>query len=155
MRKEYAKGIDELKRSIILNPNNADGYCELGWALTCYDRHNEGIDHLKKAILLNPYPPAIYYMLLGYAYRAVGDYEKSIETLRKSIEISPKDLFSHVGLAAAYALAGREKDARSAVAEVLRINPEFSVEKHIERIPQINKQKAEFFADALYDAGLK
>lgn len=41
---------------------------------------------------------------------------------------TPNHLFAHLGLAATYSLMGREKEARAEAAQVLRINPKFSLD---------------------------
>jgi len=154
MRKEAKKGINEFKRVITINPNNADAICNLGWALGSDDRHHEGIEYIRKAIMLNPRPPSFYYLVLGYAYRGIGEYEKSIVELKKSLEIEPKNIMALIGLAAAYALLGREKEAREAASEVLKINPDFSGEEYVKSLPIKDKTKKENLAEGLRKAGL-
>ena len=63
-------------------------------------------------------------------------------------------MFAHMGLAVCYVYLGREEDAHDEAAEVLRINPKFSVEcyaKHIQFKAQASKER---FFDALRNAGL-
>ena len=39
---------------------------------------------------------------------------------------APDNIYAHTNLAATYIMMGREKEARAAAAEILRINPKFS-----------------------------
>ncbi len=60
---------------------------------------------------------------------------------------------AHLGLAAAYVWMDREKEALSEAAEVMRIDPKFSVEKFIKGLPYDQARKNRL-ADALRKAGL-
>jgi Tfp pilus assembly protein PilF len=64
---------------------------------------------------LNPKPPSIYYDQLGSAYFLAKEYENAIEAFKKGIAIEPNDIFSHIGLAAVYAILGREKGQKPRV----------------------------------------
>jgi hypothetical protein len=52
-------------------------------------------------------------------------------------------------------MMGREKEAAIEAAEVLRINPKFSVDDYIRTLPPQDKPKFDLFVDALRKAGLK
>jgi hypothetical protein len=60
-------------------------------------------------------------------------------------------------LANTYTIMGREKEARAEGAEVLRINPKFSVEKHIKTSPMLWKDQSEIdeVINIFRKAGLK
>jgi hypothetical protein len=50
---------------------------------------------------------------------------------------------------------GREEDAHSEAAEVLEIDPEFSLERYAKTLPFKNKSNKDRYVDALRKAGLK
>jgi hypothetical protein len=52
-------------------------------------------------------------------------------------------------------MMGREKEARAEAAEVLRINPKFSLDYFAEAIPYKDRKVINKFIDALRKAGLK
>ncbi len=60
-----------------------------------------------------------------------------------------------VGLAAVYSMIGREKEARAEAAEVLRINPKFSVDLWAKANPYKDQSVIDSFVEALRKAGLK
>jgi len=62
---------------------------------------------------------------------------------------------AHLHMAGRYALMGREKEARSEAAEVLRIEPTFSAESYGRRLPYKDQKAKDDFVSALYKAGLK
>ena len=88
------------------------------------------------------------------AYRVNGEYEKALEILDEVIKKSPDSWLSHFELAACYGLLGREEEARSAVAEVLRIRPNFTIAKlhDHEYRDKADKERTE---EVLRKAGLK
>ena len=62
-----------------------------------------------------------------------------------------------INLTATYSMMGREKEARAEAAEVLRINPKFSLDLWTKRGRQIYKDESEVdkLVDAMRKAGLK
>jgi tetratricopeptide (TPR) repeat protein len=118
----------EAERAIALSPNDADLWRVLAEVLAFTGRPAEAIGAIEKAIRLNPHSPAIYLYILGRDYRLTGRYEEALATLKKAFTRDPDFLFTHVDLAGIYSELGREDEARTEAAEVLRINPNFSLE---------------------------
>lgn len=58
----------------------------------------------------------------------MGEYEEVVEALKVLVVREPHSIVGHVGLAIAYIRLGRKEQARSEVAEVLRLFPEYSLE---------------------------
>ena len=92
------------------------------------DKTELAINLLKRAFRLNPIPPPHYYMFLAMAYRNNEQYEKAIEVSKKGLSGNPDHLSLYLTLAASYISLNRTKEAHKAVEEVLRINPNFSLE---------------------------
>ena len=67
----------------------------------------------------------------------------------------PNILGTHLTLAAVYSELGKEAEARAEAAEVLRLNPKFSLEVHKERVPIKDPAMLERHIDALRKAGLR
>jgi hypothetical protein len=68
---------------------------------------------------------------------------------------NPDVLPAHVFLAAIYREVGREAEARAEVAEVLRINPAYSLEMYRQRLPYKDRAVLERQLIALHKAGLQ
>jgi adenylate cyclase len=143
------------EQAVSLNPNCADCYGFLGIALRYSDRQEEAIAYLKKAMRLNPFPKAWYYHHLGGALSESDQYEEAIQIFNEGISRYPDDQFQRYMLAWTYIYAGREKDARTQAAEVLRINPKFSVEQWAKTYPHKNRNLTKRHMDAMRKAGLK
>ena len=155
VRKQHEKAISELKRAVILNPNNERAYLNLGIAYYLYGRPIQGIDFINKSIKLSPRPPSDYYVHLGIAHTICEKFEKAIEALKKGAEIEPNNHLAHIGLAAAYGALEREKEARAEAKEVLTLNPNFSVEDFIKVLPFKDPGYKKRYAEYLQKAGLK
>ena len=67
----------------------------------------------------------------------------------------PNILNHHLPLAAVYSELGQEAEARAEAAEVLRLNPQFSLEVHKQRTPIKDPAVLERHLAALRKAGLK
>ena len=84
-----------------------------------------------------------------------GRYEEAIAAFKKALTRNPNLLPAHVNLAVIYSELGREEEARAEVAEVLRINPNFSLEVLRQRLPYKDPADLERYLAALRKAGLK
>jgi adenylate cyclase len=58
----------------------------------------------------------------------VGRYEDAITQYAKALRVSPDNVFAHLFLALAYSELGRDEEARAEAEQVLRIDPQFSLE---------------------------
>ena len=154
MKGEDKKGIDEFKRALTISSSSADAYIGLGWVYALTDKPLEAMDYVKKAFLLNPMPPVLYYMISGAAYTFTGEYEKSNAEYRKGLDIEPNTIFLHIGLTTNYALLGREVEAKTSASDVLKIDPEFSLDDYLKTFPKRNIERKEKIAQALRKAGL-
>jgi tetratricopeptide (TPR) repeat protein len=71
---------------------------------------------------------------LAESYRRLGRYQEAIDTCRILLEGNPHAthaLRAYITLTCAYSALGREKDARKAVAQILKTMPEFTLEDQI------------------------
>jgi len=55
---------------------------------------------------------------------------------KKTIALTPNNIFAYIGLAGTYGFMGREEEAKSAGAEVLRIDPKWSIDYSRKRLLQ-------------------
>jgi adenylate cyclase len=155
MTRQHDKGIAECERAVALDPNYTNGYFFLGTALRYAGRPKESIEMYNKAIRLDPIPQGRYYQGLTNSYCLMGQYEEAISAGQKATHLSPDNLIAHAFLAAAYSLSGRDEDARTHAAEVIRLNPIFLVESWERTMPYRNKADLDLVIGALRKAGLK
>ena len=128
MEGKHDDAIASSKRALELCPGGAGSYENLGIALLFACSPGEAIPMLEKAIELDPFPPAVCHRNLAMAYRHVGRYEDAIAEGKKAFQINPNDLSTPFGLVFSYAKLDRKEEARAAAAEVLRIDPHFTLD---------------------------
>jgi adenylate cyclase len=155
MTKQYDKGIAEAEKAVALNPNSATAHFSLGKTLFFAGRAKESIPEYQKAMRLNPIPPSSSAWSLGLSYAFTGQYREAITWCEKAVRQEPNDLLAQIMMTEVYSLSGRQAKARAAAAEVLRINPKFSLEKFAQRVTFKNQADKERTIKALRQAGLK
>jgi adenylate cyclase len=155
MMRQYEKAIAAGERAIALNPNGAFEHGILGMMLSFVGRPDKGIDHLRQGIRLNPFPEYWYFLHLGRCYNLKKQHEKALAKLKKALQLAPGGWGTQVSITTTYSLLGREEEARAEAAEVLKINPKFSLERYAKMLPYKNQADVELEIDALRKAGLK
>ena len=154
-QRQHEKAIAELERAVSLSPNGADAHAFLATALILTGRPEEAIELIMKAMRFNPMPQNWYYASLAHAYRNTGRHEDAINTLQKVLTRNPEDFYARIGLTASYIMAGQEEEGRKQAVEVLRLNPEFSIEYFAKTMPYSNQADTERDIEVLRKAGLK
>jgi len=154
MTSQHEKGIIETEKAVSLEPNSDLAHQYLGLALRFGGRPNDAIPVIKKAIRLNPFAPSTYVFNLGLSYLFSGRYKEGITECQKATTREPDNLGAQLALTVAYALSGREKEARSTAEEVLRLNPKFSLEHFSRSLAYKNKADKERYLSSLRKAGL-
>jgi adenylate cyclase len=133
-QRQHELAIAEGARAVALGPNNADVHAMMGHILRFAGSFEEAIDMTKKAVRLHPNYPSFYLMELAMCHYYLGKYEEAVafaEQLRTLAQSRGEDNIlwsSHLILAINYIRLGREKEARAAATEVLRLFPSFSLE---------------------------
>jgi adenylate cyclase len=154
MKKQYEQAIAECERAVSLDPNSAENLESLGTVLTWAGRAEEAVKNLQHAMRLNPLPSASLLNFLAIAYRDSGQYEKAIEASKKALQRQPNYQFPYIHMAISYIRLGREEEALAAAAEILRINPKFSLEGYAKILP-FTQPVADRVIEDLRKAGLK
>jgi adenylate cyclase len=155
--KEHDTAIAEAEKAVSLEPNSAFANFALGAALAWARRPQEAIPFFKKSLRLSPIPiDTSTLVIMGIAYCQLGRYEEAVATLKKALQLyGADDLLAHIQLAGTYAMMGREKEAHAEAAEVLRIDPTFSVEYMARRMPFKDQKIIDHGVSTLHKAGLK
>jgi adenylate cyclase len=155
MKRQFEMAIAEAERGVALSPNGADAQAHLGMILNYAGRREAAIASLEKAMRLNPIPPNWYLFSLGEAYFLAGEHEKALSAYEQVLRGYPDDIRALIGSTATYSLLGREEEARAKAAQILRMEPKFSLESFLKTLPFKNKADEELLFDSLHKAGLK
>jgi adenylate cyclase len=154
MRREHDLGIKAARHAISLNPNGANAYTWLAFALIFSGRPAEAIAIMHKAIRLNPFPPPYYYLFLGLANRVAGNYEEAMKVYRMAVDGCPNAILVLLGMTACYVNLGRLKEAQQTAAEIMKTYPDFSLEWYAATMPFRHKSDLDPFIESLRKAGL-
>jgi TolB-like protein/DNA-binding winged helix-turn-helix (wHTH) protein/Tfp pilus assembly protein PilF len=119
------------ERAVNLDPNLAYAHLALGEALIYAGRPEEGLAALRKAMRRDPRNRDLYLGDVAAVYLVESRYADAVPILKHCAARFPSYIGFHAGLVVAYTELGQNKEARAEAAEVLRINPKFSVERAV------------------------
>jgi adenylate cyclase len=153
--KQHDQALAAAERAIALAPNEADGYVTLAEVLNYAGQPEKALGLVDKAMRLNPQNRGWYVVILGWTYQLLGRHEKAIAALKNVIDHAPNHSGLRALLAFSYSEAGRQEAARAEGAELLRLNPNYSVEIDRQRLPYKDPVVLERVLAALHQAGLQ
>jgi adenylate cyclase len=152
---QYEKAIAEGEKGVELGPSDEAAHRRLGVALIHVGRYEEAIVLLEKSIRFNPFPRSATLFQLGISYLFAGRCEEAIAACKKAVQGRPDDLVAHIFLTAVYGSCGREAQARTTAAEVLRMDSGFTVDYYARQLKYKKTEDKKLFIDGLHRAGLK
>jgi TolB-like protein/tetratricopeptide (TPR) repeat protein len=156
-RREYALALASCEAALRLNPHNGVVYCAFADALAYSGRLEDSIHAFEEAIRLSPNDPWrwAFYSYGALTHLFLGHFETAVKWSRKAILVPGCQYWPHAHLAAALGRLGKFDEAKTAIAELLRMKPEFScgyTRKHLFYIE--SDERVEEYIDALRHAGL-
>jgi adenylate cyclase len=151
-KRQHGAAIAEFERAFALNPNFIDN--RFGEVLTYAGAPAKAIEVLQANNRLDPFQPPGRLWFMGHAYYMLKRYEDAVRSLREFAARVPSPLALHLFLAGAYAQAGQLAEARAEAAEVLRIDPGFTIARNKCLAVYKAPKDAEHRFDGLRKAGL-
>jgi adenylate cyclase len=145
---------DEANAAIALNPSFAPAYTMLGTTHIFGGDPLNGVPLIEKAMSLDPMFAQQYLHFLGLAYLVAGKYETASVVFRQRILLVPETDFTRAFLAVALGHLGEVDEARKVWSELKAINPKYSFDAHMGRLPFKDKGEVEKLKDGLKKAGL-
>jgi TolB-like protein/tetratricopeptide (TPR) repeat protein len=140
------------ERAIALNPNFAD--YRVAQVFYSVGEPARAIEVAKTQMRLDPFHPHFAPLIAGVAYYMLKEYGEAHRWLRQATGRAPNHQYGHAFLAAAYAQLGQLEDARAEAAEVLRVNPKYSIGTQQQVSILKRAQDAEHLIEGLRRAGL-
>jgi adenylate cyclase len=153
-RRSHEGALAEFHRMIELDPNFAQGYTATGMALMYAGRPAEALEPIATAMRFDPHYPPIVLHFLAQANFSLGQYEVAAQLLRDRIARNPYTDSSRMLLAACYGYLGRLDDARATWAELLEVNPDFSLVQRERVMPYKNAGDFQRIVEGLTKASL-
>jgi adenylate cyclase len=156
---KYDEAVKYGEKAVAVNPNDPIMMLILAIIYHYSGRFDESIALIKTAMRICPYYPATYLLFLAPSYLLTGRYDEAIETCKLMLDRSRKGeinpLYGHVYLAEAYIGLGQGQKAQEQAEEVLKINPNFTLEKEKVLLSYKDVAHKERHLAALRKAGLK
>jgi adenylate cyclase len=146
----------EAEQAIALSPNSPFAYFILGSVLFFLEKPHDAIPMFQKSLRLSPIPISSAVLIrLAASYLLADQSEEAIGQFIRLLELWPDNLHGRAMLSASYANSGRDSQARAEAKHVLRIDPNFSVERYIKLLNTKNQMLIEHWTIGLHKAGLK
>jgi adenylate cyclase len=152
---EYDKALAEGERAATLDPSGTPHLNSYAYSLNFSGQPEKAIPLFEKIIRFNPIGPSYLYQCYGTALRDTERFEEAVSAFKKAIRLSPDNIYAHAGLAVTYSMIGREKEALAEAAEVLRIDPKYSVGSFAKNHPYKDQSQTDRVVSAMRKAGLK
>jgi len=124
----YEDAIAEAERAIALDPNDANCYLAMAYALIFAGRPNKAFSLVEKAMRLDPHYPAYYLFVLGMAHFGAEQFAKAVTLFNRALNRNPQNYVPLIPLAAAHAHLGRKQEAKSVIEELKKVVPGFTIQ---------------------------
>jgi adenylate cyclase len=154
-QQQYEQALAETERGVALAPTEAETSAALAEVLSNIGRTEDALQAAAQALRLKSELADSHLGSVGIAYAIAGHYEEARDPLQRFLSRYPNILPAHLTLAAVYSELGQAAEAQKEAAEVLRLNPNFSLEVHKQRMPIKDPAVLERHIAALRKAGLK
>ena len=103
---------------------------------------------------LDPIYGDLVLYFLAEARISLGQFDEAVAALKQRLERNPNSETSYALLAACYGHLGKTAESRAAWAEVMRIAPDFSIERRRRILPFKNPDMFEHRIEGMRKAGL-
>jgi adenylate cyclase len=117
--------LKQVEQTIALNPNSPYFIGVAGWHMMLLGEWESGLALMEKGMKLNPYHPSWFHLATYMNHYRLEEYENA---LTEALKFNCPDLFwDPLMRAAALGRMGREQEAKTAVGELIRLEPDFAV----------------------------
>jgi TolB-like protein/class 3 adenylate cyclase len=154
-QRRYDEAFAAARRCNELSPSSAEGHLEMASVQFYAGEPAESLRTLEAYLKLDPLYPEIALYFIAQAQEALGQYEAAVETLKKRLARNPNSETSYALLAACYGHLGRHDESRAAWAEVMRIAPDFSIERRRRLLPFKDPAMFDRRLDGMRKAGIQ
>jgi adenylate cyclase len=123
------EGLRAADEGLAINPNYAPLYNARGYAELNLGRFDQTKSDILQAMRLSPRDPVmgLWRTSLADAELGLGHFEAAIDQIHQAIDAGYRSSYPYRELAAAYALAGKTDEAKTALAEALRLSPRLTI----------------------------
>jgi tetratricopeptide (TPR) repeat protein len=122
---QFDAAIDFFKRSLKVNPGNAEAYNNIGNVLNSKGNPDAALDYFKKALKIKP-KFADVYNNIGNALNAKGDTDAAIGSYKKALKIKPDYAEAYYNKGIALKDKGEQKAAIDSYKRAIKIKPDYA-----------------------------
>ena len=156
MKREYDAAIAELETATALNPSSASAYYGLAVALLYSGRAADALRATDRALRLSPHDPYLWVFMVtrALAHLILREHEAALDWARQALRQPSAEITAYTIYASSLGHLGDRVEGRTAIAELLRRKPDFSVELLREAVPFKNPSELDHVIEGLRKAGL-
>jgi adenylate cyclase len=127
-RRQHAAAVEELRRAVGLNPSAAYAHHLLACVLEFSGQSRESIDHLETVLRLDPHYRFKAYALadLALSHLSLGEFEDAIIFADQALQLTPTHVRALQRRLCGLGHLGRVEEGRAALADLHRVQPDFS-----------------------------
>ena len=152
---EHDEAVAMSEKAIALAPNHAQNLAIAAAVLNKSGQPERSFELIKRAMRLCPIYPSWYLYVLANACRLLHRNESAVGVLQEAIRRNPENHPAlHIGLASTLGELGQDEDAKRTAAVILRLEPDFSIQKYARRLAYRDPTELTRFEDGLRKAGL-
>jgi len=141
------------RRVVELDPNSSQGHGILGAVLEFGGGHEQALGSLERALQLDPQFHVLMHSL-GRVHFALGRYTDAEAMFKRRLIHMPATDITRAYLASLYGHTDRHEEARRMWAELMVINPRYTIAHTLRVLPYRNRAPLEQFVEGLRKAGL-
>ena len=156
-RGELDKAELEFRKAMELNPSSAFAHMYVGHVLGHqFESAEQGLTHLELAIRLSPRDPYTGPTMgrMSVAHFILGNYEQTVEYARKALQFPTTQIRQNAFLVVALTNLGRDDEAKLALQDLLRRDPDFTCSQFSNIMPMLTPAFITSIIANLHKAGL-
>ena len=135
----YNEALGVADAGLAINPNDVHLYSVRTHVENSLGRYEQAKADAQWALRLSPRDPdvGLFHVVIADAEQGLGHFDAAIDEYRNAIDSGLDTYWAYTNLAAAYAHAGKMDEAKAALAEARRRNPQLTVKWMIEHMPNL------------------
>jgi TolB-like protein len=147
---------DRFDDALDVNPNESMAWLLSGVLDAYRDRGTAAVERVEKAIRLSPLDPFGYFFdsMAATAHLAAQNYDRALDYADRSLARNARHLSTLRARTAALHFLGRGEDARISASELMRLQPEFTVDAYRRSHPAAGFPLGRQVVEALSAAGV-
>ena len=128
LQNRLAESRAELERAIALDRNSASAILQLGITLLFSGEPEAALPRFEQALRLTPSTANIhfFYFWIGLDHLLMKNVDRAVDYFRKACAVAPQSGAYHLYLASALGLGGDIEEAKTALAEAIKLTPGFA-----------------------------